>query len=464
MTSQKHPNSTRLMLLLALLTVGVLLQTASWASYGPPWLVINGERVRSLRPDPVVISNTMVVEAHAFFALIGGRVDQRGDMIRVTRDDHELQIRAGEQTWYFDGREKQFKVIPFMRGDSLMVPTGSVTLALGGTYNWDDDTGTAYLRLSGVGGYDDYHGDRQPRLEIYRPASGQVYNSGRVEFMGKATPGRQIRLRMLPGIGSFSWGSRRTDETTYADRSGDWRIILSLNPGRYQVRAELLNADGKSVLDRSVKFEVSRVMLDAFVITRPSAGQSLRERWVEVQGNAPGNYRIVVRGTPPGGGRVVEQSTQSSDRGAWSVRLPVMGRFDQSSGRYQIVAQLLDDDNRVLVEKQTWVLVPHDQGEGEGYGLTIDSPNNNQNISGPSVTVSGHAPDRGDLRLTLTRGNDNLGSQTTTADRNGDWSVRFPLSGYGTYRVVAQLLRNHDVIAERQVTFSVGNRDDHQHH
>lgn len=240
-------------LLVALLAIGS-------EAMARPILGFNGHYSEELTRTAIFVRGTAMVSARTLFSYFGSVLERRGEWYDARVNQHLFRFRPGTRLWYLDEKPFYFSEAATELNGVLFVSVLELVSALGGRYDWDEDSQAGNIWFSQLpAGYGPAYGPSfgpgyifqpsPPRLEVQFPPNFTHVSSRGFTLSGEATPYSDLRIVVYrsPPQGDV----QLFDTLARVAPSGDWSLQLPLfGQGTYRIYVQLLDQYGHVVTTR----------------------------------------------------------------------------------------------------------------------------------------------------------------------------------------------------------------------
>jgi hypothetical protein len=112
-------------------------------------IVVNGQQVAFDQP-PIERSGRVFVPLRGVFERLGATVVYDNGVINATGNSHNISLRIGSNVAIVDGSQEMLDVAPFLVGARTLVPLRFVSQALGAYVDWNNNSSTVTIAMSGA--------------------------------------------------------------------------------------------------------------------------------------------------------------------------------------------------------------------------------------------------------------------------------------------------------------------------
>lgn len=239
-----------------------------------------------------------------------------------------------------------------------------------------------------------------PTTTISAPGDGMVSNANQPEITGTSEPGATVDVTVTNAAGTVVFTGQVT-----ADDQGNWSVMTDspLADDTYTISAKGQDAAGNEGAEVTSGFTVDTNAPNVTIVN-PSNGQTIESLKPEISGTSSPNQTVTIFVDG------MEVGTATADaQGEWSFELP----NELSEGEHTIEARATDEAGNEGSSGEITVTIVEPVAP-----ITITSPAEGEEVTGPDVTVGGTGEPGEEITVTI-------GGQTvtTTVGDDGMWST-----------------------------------------
>lgn len=366
------------------MSAGAVLLATGLASAQPITTELNGSRLTFDQP-PIMQDGRVLVPLRGIFESLGANVlyQPSNRTIKATEGSRTVELTLGQRQAFVDGRQMFLDVPANTIGGRTMVPLRFVSEALGADVKWQSATKTVAITQDTQVADNNQQNNQQPTAN--RPEVDQLIYSPR----GTLAEGDTLTVTMVGAPNaraSFSILGAINDvqmtEISNGRYQGQLRITRGMDVNRGTLVGRLEKNGAESILEASRPVTIATNTNNnggdstiAYVQPTPGTSVSQSRPMLTAQFTEPvraGTATISVNGVnyTPG---------VSND----SRTLTYVPNYDLSPGTYQVQAQALANDGRLLTK--SWNFIVDSNTVGQSGQPTVSVNNLYDGASVPAV-------------------------------------------------------------------------------
>jgi hypothetical protein len=136
-------------LAVSIVAIAVVSSVPSPASAQNVTVMVNGQQISFDQP-PIERSGRVFVPLRGVFEQLGATVVYDNGVINATGDGRTINLHIGSNVALVNGSQQLLDVAPFLEGARTLVPLRFVSQALGAYVDWNNNTSTVTVSMSGA--------------------------------------------------------------------------------------------------------------------------------------------------------------------------------------------------------------------------------------------------------------------------------------------------------------------------